>query len=72
MNKDASIFVAGHNGMLGSAIIRALQSDGFDRIITASRNELDLCDINQVKTFIKKKQTRICYFSRSKSWRYQC
>ena len=54
MNKDASIFVAGHNGMLGSAIIRALQSDGFDRIITASRNELDLCDINQVKTFIKK------------------
>ena len=54
MNKNARIFVAGHNGMLGSAILRALQSNGFNRILTANRSELDLCDINQVKLFIEK------------------
>lgn len=53
MNKNASIFVAGHNGMLGSAILRALKSNGFNRILTANRSELDLCDINQVKLFIQ-------------------
>lgn len=42
MNKDACIYVAGHRGMVGSAIVRALQADGFKNIITRTSAELDL------------------------------
>jgi len=38
------IFVAGHRGMAGSAICRALQRAGYSNILTATRAELDLCD----------------------------
>ncbi|MFN8296317.1 MAG: GDP-L-fucose synthase [Chitinophagales bacterium] len=42
MNKDAKIYVAGHNGMVGSAIVRKLKSEGFINILTASSKELNL------------------------------
>jgi GDP-L-fucose synthase len=42
--KDAKIFVAGHSGLVGSAIIRRLQGEGFERILCANRRELDLRD----------------------------
>jgi len=42
--RDASIFVAGHNGLVGSAIVRALHRHGFTNILTASREQLDLRD----------------------------
>jgi len=42
--RDASIFVAGHNGLVGSAIVRALHRHGFTNILTASRDQLDLRD----------------------------
>lgn len=42
MNKDSRIYVAGHNGMVGSAIVRKLKSEGYYNIITASHKELDL------------------------------
>ena len=41
---DAAIFVAGHRGMVGSAICRRLATDGFTNVLTASRDELDLRD----------------------------
>ena len=44
MNKDASIFVAGHRGMVGSALVRRLQAGGYTQVLTASRQELDLLD----------------------------
>ena len=44
MNKDAPIFVAGHRGLVGSAIIRRLESEGFTNLLTASRHQLDLRD----------------------------
>ncbi len=49
MNLDSKIFIAGHNGLVGSAIHRKLISDGYKNIITASINELNL--INQADTF---------------------
>lgn len=52
MNKDASIFVAGHNGLVGSAIVRALKSRGFNDIVTRSRDKLDLCDFQEVMRLI--------------------
>jgi GDP-L-fucose synthase len=44
MNKDAPIFVAGHRGLVGSAIIRRLESEGFTNLLAASRHQLDLRD----------------------------
>jgi GDP-L-fucose synthase len=44
MNKDAKIFVTGHRGMVGSALVRKLQSDGFTRLLLRTRSELDLLD----------------------------
>ena len=51
MNKDSNIFVAGHNGMVGSAIVRKLKELGYTKIITKSRKELDLTNQFQVNHF---------------------
>lgn len=50
------IYVAGHTGMVGSAILRRLISDGGNDIIIATRGQLDLCDQSAVKAFIKKRR----------------
>ncbi len=51
MNKDAVIFVAGHSGMVGSAIVRNLVAHGFTNIITRTRKELDHLNQDDVNTF---------------------
>jgi len=51
MNKDSKIFVAGHNGMVGSAIVRKLKELGYTKIVTKSRKELDLTNQFQVNQF---------------------
>src|SRR6056297_3066987 len=42
IDRDARVFVAGHRGLVGSAIMRRLEADGFTNILTATRAELDL------------------------------
>lgn len=42
MEKNAKIYVAGHRGMVGSAIVRELQKQGYNNIITCTHRELDL------------------------------
>jgi GDP-L-fucose synthase len=44
MDKDARIFVAGHGGLVGSALMRRLQAEGFANVLTATRDQLDLRD----------------------------
>ena len=51
MNENASIFVAGHRGMVGSAIVRRLASEGYSRIVTRNRGELDLTRQTDVDKF---------------------
>lgn len=53
MEKEAKIFVAGHKGMVGSAIIRALEKNGYHNIITRSHRELDLCRQEAVEQFFE-------------------
>ena len=55
MDIKSKIYVAGHNGMVGSAIIRKLELSGFTNIIFRSSRKLDLRDQNQVKVFLKEK-----------------
>jgi len=52
MEHSARIFVAGHRGMVGSAIVRRLLASGFDNVVTRSRAELDLLDPHAVNAFL--------------------
>lgn len=51
MNKESSIYVAGHRGMVGSAIVRKLEREGFTNIIMRTHSELDLTDQQAVRAF---------------------
>ena len=51
MDKNAKIYVAGHRGMVGSAIVRELQRQGYNNIITRTHKELDLCRQENVEKF---------------------
>lgn len=53
MNSKETIFVAGHRGMVGQAIVRKLQEDGFENVITRAHTELDLTDQMAVRDFFK-------------------
>ena len=50
--RDAKIFVAGHRGMVGSALVRRLRSGSYDRLLLRSRDELDLLDQRAVREFM--------------------
>jgi GDP-L-fucose synthase len=53
MKPDARIFVAGHRGLVGSAICRALDDRGFDNVVTRTHDELDLRDASEVDAFFR-------------------
>ncbi|OGY99867.1 MAG: GDP-fucose synthetase [Candidatus Liptonbacteria bacterium RIFCSPLOWO2_01_FULL_52_25] len=53
MEKNSRIYVAGHRGLVGSAILRKLQADGYTKLITKTREELDLLDFAATKEFFK-------------------
>ena len=66
MDSDSRIFVAGHNGLVGSAIVRNLKSKGFKNIITADRNWCDLKNINAVKTLFMLEQPEYVFLCAAK------
>ena len=51
INKNSKIFVAGHNGLVGSAIVRKLKEKGFKKIITIAKSKLNFHPSNWVNTF---------------------
>jgi GDP-L-fucose synthase len=59
MDTNQSIYVAGHRGMVGSAIVRRLQRAGFDEILIRSRSELDLLDRSAVRAFFETQRPAI-------------
>lgn len=53
MNKDSKIFVAGHRGLVGSAVVRALQRQGYGNLLLRSRQEVDLTDYRAVEALFQ-------------------
>lgn len=66
MKKNGKIFVAGHHGMVGSALVRVLQSKGFTNIITKDRNELDLKNQSKVLNFFETEKPDYVFMAAAK------
>ena len=52
IKSSSRIFIAGHNGMVGSAMVRKLKNSGYNNLILVNRDELDLLSQNSVKSFM--------------------
>ncbi|MCK5198498.1 MAG: GDP-L-fucose synthase [Spirochaetales bacterium] len=63
MNKDSKIYVAGHRGMVGSAIVRQLKNEGFSNIITRTHKELDLTRQVRVEDFFEEKKPEYVFLA---------
>ena len=58
INKDAKIYIAGHTGLVGSAIIKNLNNKGFNNIITRTHQQLDLTNQSKVRDFFDVERLR--------------
>ena len=54
LNKNSRIFLAGHNGMVGSSILKYLKKKRYKKIITKDRKQLDLIDQSKTEKYLKK------------------
>ena len=66
LNKNSKIYIAGHSGMVGSAILRLLISEGYSNIVTESSSKLDLRNQNQVKEFFEKEKPNYVFLAAAK------
>ncbi len=66
MNKDSKIYVAGHRGLVGSAITRKLKELGFNNLILRSRSELDLLSQESVKKFFELERPEYVFLAAAK------
>jgi GDP-L-fucose synthase len=66
MNKDAKIYIAGHRGMVGSALKRRLQKEGYSNFIERTSSELDLRNQAQVEVFFKEQKPDYVYLAAAK------
>ena len=66
INLKSKIYVAGHNGLVGSAILRKLKSKGYKNIIFRDRKKLDLKDQKKVFQFLKKKKPDFIFIAAAK------
>ncbi len=67
MNKDSKIYVAGHSGMLGTALVKRLREKGFTDIRTKTHNELDLTDSREVDRFFEYNKPEYVFLAAGKT-----
>jgi len=67
MQKLSKIFVAGHRGMVGSAIVRKLENEGYSNLILRTSSELDLRNQNEVEKSSSQKTLNTYFWRRRKS-----
>ena len=65
-NPRHRVYVAGHRGMVGSAIVRALKARGYENVLTRSRDELDLMDQGAVRAFFEAERPDLVYLAAAK------
>jgi len=63
---DDKIFLAGHNGMVGSSILKLLRDKGFNNILTLPKSELDLSDRINVETLLKSESPKMVIIAAAK------
>lgn len=66
MEKDAKIYVAGHRGMVGSAIVRCLEKQGYHNIVTRTHKELNLCRQDDVEKFFAEEKPDYVFLAAAK------
>lgn len=66
MNKNSKIFIAGHKGLVGSAILKLLKKKGFDNIIIKDKEELNLLDSTSVRKFFEKEKPEYVFLAAAK------
>src|SRR3954452_8254780 len=66
MKKDSGIYIAGHRGMAGSAIMRNLERHGFSNFVVRTSSELDLRNRDEVKTFFEKEKPEYVFLAAAK------
>ena len=66
MEKTSKIYVAGHRGLVGSAILRALQCQGYSNVITRTHSELDLRNQNEVNLFFESEKPEYVFLAAAK------
>jgi len=66
INLKSKVYVAGHNGLVGSAILRKLKKKGYKKIITANKSKLDLTNQSKVYNFIKKEKPNFIFIAAAK------
>jgi len=66
LNRESRIYVAGHRGMVGSAIVRRLREEGFEGIVTRARTELDLTDARAVDAFFAEERPEYVFLAAAK------
>lgn len=66
MNKDSKIYVAGHTGLVGSSIIKKLNTEGYTNLVYRTIDELDLCDQKLVEDFFKKEKPEYVFLAAAK------
>jgi GDP-L-fucose synthase len=66
MNSNSKIYIAGHNGMVGSAILRRLKSEGFSNFVVRNSKELDLRNQQQVTNFFDSEKPEFVFLAAAK------
>lgn len=66
MEKDSKIYVAGHRGLVGSAILHNLQAEGYNNLIFRTHRELDLCNQQEVRAFFEKERPEYVFLAAAK------
>jgi GDP-L-fucose synthase len=66
MNTDSKIFVAGHNGLVGSAVVKGLRAKGYRNLTCRTRHELDLLSLSEVQTFFQNEKPEYVFLAAAK------
>jgi GDP-L-fucose synthase len=66
MEKNAKIYIAGHRGMVGSAIVRKLQNEGYENLLLRTSAELDLRNQDATETFFKEQKPDYVFLAAAK------